>query len=69
MEMNSMERGNSFYHFNHHHQESSNLYMNVIELKGPDIRHKFRTSKQIRIEVDPLITSPNITFDFEGDYQ
>lgn len=54
-----MHHGKSLY-FN---DEESQMYMNVLQLKGPYIMHKFRTSHYVHLEVDPQIRVPNITFD------
>ena len=65
MQMDAMEHGKSLY-FN---DDDSQMFMNVLQMKGPYIMHKFRTSKLVNLEVDPLIISPNITFDNDNSQQ
>lgn len=41
----------------------SQIFMNVLQLKGPYIMHKFRTSDRVHLDIDWALTRPNITFD------
>ena len=59
MQLDAMQHGRSLYISD----SDSIVYINVLQMKGPYIMHKFRTSKRVHLEVDPQILNANITFD------